>query len=530
MRDFIELNRHRGLSPRQQRLLHLESVYEGTQYAGLAPWRPSVGMVNGVMQPIPCEAREPIILGGLAREKVDKLMDRLVGEGRLPSIVGLSDAMNKIVTEDIDLVEALYLPILDLVVKGAGCLGFARLGASRYEPIYLDPTWCEPIMVSQVRGTRAFQIAAELRDLGVSLPAPARGDALAYSPDAWLDDLAFLRHEWVEEQEVASSPGGQPGTTEIWRFRRDYLPHVIVEYEHVRILSGDTAIPKWRLSERPRPHNWGTVPLVWVRNRGARPKDADGPSFLTPFLLSLDKATDRVESMKDDAVVDTCWPQLTEIDVRDQVAELNMANGITDVMSSSSSEVRRYRSQGSSPHVGYLEVSGAGVEAARKHLEDIDKRAERVTGIVDVDAEGGVLSGTALERRLEPTVAKVMAYRSRVGELLTVFVTKIGLVAGEDVSAMELQWPRVIQPTPEEIAQTATSLSTAAGGVPVLSQETAVEMFATTAGLASPEDEMKRLQASADQTLDRLRASMKASDGAEKAPDKGEAPEPDAEA
>ena len=510
MRESIELIRSRGLSPRQRRLLDLEAVYEGTSYAGLRPWRPSVQSVNGVMQTIPCSDREPIILSGLAREKVDKLMDRLVGEGRLPTMADLPDELEQILTEDLDLVEALYLPILDLVIKGAGCVGFARLGQKKIQPVYLDPTWCEPIFVSQTSSTRAYQIAEELKAFGVPMNPPAKGKALWHAEDAWLDDLAFLRHEWVVESEVADVANGQPGTTEIWRYRRDYTPTTIVDYQPIRITAGMNFLPKWVLAERPRPHNWGVVPLVWVRNRGARPDEVDGPSFLTPFLLSLDRAADRVESMKDDAVADSCWPQVMEIDVIDSVAQMNLANGLPDTQSSSSSEVRRYRSAGAEASVSYLETKGNGIESARKHLEDLDKRAERVTGIIDIDAEGGVLSGTALERRMEPTVAKVMSYRSRVSELIKVLVDKLATVLGVDASAMKLQWPRVIPPTPEEIAQTAQALSTASGGLPVVSQETAVEMFATLAGLDSPQDEMARIQGATDDALTRLRASIDA--------------------
>ena len=513
MEDIIEHIRMLGLTPRQQRLLDLEAIYEGTYYDALKPWNPGVEMVNGFLQRVPCDERAPSVQVGAVTEKVDKLLDKLVAQGKMPQISGISDRLETILTEEINLEESLYLPTLDLVVKGSGCLGFVRPDGKTFEPLQLDPVWCEPVLVMHAGGARAAQIAEELERLGVRLPTPQPGNYLFVPEGAWRDDVVFLRHEFVWEEELSSSYSGVPGTTVRWRRRRDYLPTMILEYEDVRVLSEDAREVRWELSSPPRPHNWGTVNAVWVRARGARPEDVDGPSFIRPALQKLDKAADLAASRLDDSVASIAWPQLIERDVKDVVAEANEANGYYDQNTQSplSSEVRRYRSMDSTKpgEVKILEVSGEGAKVGREHVAELMKHVDRLTGIRDIDPQlaAGTLSGVAIERMMETTIARVNAYRGRVSELIRYLAWKIGRVIGEDASGIRIDWPPIVSPTAVELGELGEKLMRAAGG-PVVSVETAAKIFAGAAGLEDVNAEVEALNRESEVRLAAVRRTM----------------------
>lgn len=505
MDDWNELNALRGLSPRQRRLLHLEALVMGTGYADLEPW----DAVDQYGVPVPACERQPQVQIGILAEKVTKLTRRLSGSGAFPAIDGvepIKDALAQLRLE-----RALPLAARDLVAKGTGVIGFARVGnaqSGRFEPLLLEPEWCEPLFVAQAGGERARQLSAELADLGVTMPEPPE--------DADSHDLVFLRHEWRVDEEVAGAGGGVPRKTKTTRHRRDYLPQVILEYRPIEVGSGDQFAPKWELAEPPRPHNWGVVPVVWIRSPWAKPGDIDGPSFITPELETLARAADYTESLATDSVGKIAWPQLALIDLKDKVDAANRELGAFDLgiapkRSSSSAEVMELKS--SSPQfqgkAQILEINGQGPTVAATHVERLKAHADRLTGLADFDQAkaAGTLSGVALERMMEPLIATVEEWRGPLGDGLVLLCRKIGQVLGQAVEPV-VRWPRVVAVTPADLSAAAQALSTATGGQAVVSQETAAKIFAQLAEIPDVEQELARLDEDADAAMQRAKNAL----------------------
>lgn len=508
MDDFNELNALRGFSPRQQRLLDLEAHADGTAYEDLAEWT-----ARGAMgEPLPCCARKPSVQVGLIPEKVTKLTRRLSGAGNVPAFDGVDEIKDALAELRID--RTLPTVARDVVIKGAGAIGFARIGnaaTGRFEPLFLDPVWCEPVFVAQAASARARQIAGELAAAGVPLTAPAPGDALFAPEDADSHDLCFLRHEWRHDEEIAATTGGAPRQTRSVRRRRDYLPNVIVDYEPVEILADTDTAPEWQVAGKPRPHGWGVVPIVWIRSPLARAGSSEGPSFITPEIESIAEAVDYTQSMANDSVRAIAWPKLALIDLKDRVQELNRELGVlAPKPSSSSAEVMELRSSGSvGGRVQILEPTGEGPKLAANHIAEMQRHVDRLTGLVDFDQAkaSGTLSGVALERMMEPLVSTVSEYRGPIGDGLILLARKIGVVLKKPVSPT-LRWPRVISVTPSDLLAAAQALTAATGGQAVMSRDTAARIFAQLAEIADVGAEINALNADAEAALAAARAAM----------------------
>ena len=503
MDDFLELNAMRGLSARQRRLLELQALYEDTHYDHLEDW--GARDLNG--EPLPVRARKPAVLLGLASEKVNDLVRDLTGADAGPNIEGIEGIREAV--NDLRLEHNLSLAVTDLVVKGACCVGVARLPEGMWEPVILAPEWCEPVFAAQAGSERAANLAAEFAALGVALPAPRRRDHLWVPPQARSDDLVCLRHEWVVDEEVAARHGGQPRETVRWRYRRDYLPHVILEYRPLRVTGTNLRAPRWELAEAPRPHQWGVVPLVWERAPGARPGDVDGPSLLSAPVRSLARQADVLESLAGDSVAKIAWPQLATVDLQDRVDEASEFAGGAP-MPASSAYVLEFRSTTQTQgQVKILEVSGEGVKLAADMVQRAKRRIEDLTGLVDFDQDvgGGALSGTALERVMRPWIATVRAWRVPLERLVVKLCAKLGAIEGVAVKP-QVAWPRIIETTPQDLVAAAGALVQATGGAPVMSQETAIRVLGRIAALPDVEQEVATVMGRHGETLEGMREEL----------------------
>lgn len=502
---WMHANALRGYTPRQRRLLLLEAIYEGTQYEHLKPWKPEVDK-DGKSVPR-CE-RAPSVRLGLAKSKVDRVHDLLVGQGRFPTLAGASEGLAKLVLETLNAEESVALPVFDLLVKGSGAIAVHKHGG-RFVPVYLDTTFSEPIFASQAGTERARLVAEEMEQLEVSLPAPAAGEYLFVPEGSDPDEVIFVRHQFPFDDEVAGvhHAGDIQGVR--WMRRRDYFPTVTLEYEDIRLGRDTVRVGAWKLDERPRPHNWGVVPVAWARSPRARPDVPDGPSFLTPHLISLDEAADYAASRKDDSVDAIAWPQEYGIDVQDaDFAALDEA-GRKDHNVGSSLAIRSFESTGQHQgQVGVFEISGSGPKSAEEHISDLSRHAERVSGVLGHDPERvkGALSGTAMERMEAPTVSTVNAWRRSVASLIYRLAYKAAKISGEaEPAGLTVAWGDIFAATAEDITAWAGALTSASGG-PVMSRETAVMRFAAVAGIEDPESEVKRMESDLEDALARARS------------------------
>lgn len=508
--NWEEQSARRGLSPRQNRLLDLEAIVEGTSYDLLKDW--SEQGPRG--EPVPCRKRKPLVQLGLPGQHVSKLVRALTGERAYPVIVG-ADAIQKEM-EQARVRQTMPLAVRDLVVKGSGAIGFSRLGdaaSGAFEPLYLDTTWCSPLFVAHVATDRARALREELERFGVRLPEPRWEGEYFWTPEgATSHDLVFLRNEWVVDVEVPSTIGSTDTDTVRTRYRRDYLPHVIIDYLPIRVVSWSHEPMAWKVDGEPRPHDWGVVPVAWARSPGAKPADIDGPSFLTPEILSLSVAADYTKSLANDSVRKIAWPQLGMIDAQDPRRDINREQDPSrrdEAMPSGSDYVVQVQSRtGHQAKLEVLEINGEGPRVAEEHIASLKSEIASITGMVDFDQSkaAGTLSGAALERMLEPKIATVDEWRVPVKELLVGVMRLLAHVSGKAIKP-ELKWPDMVQPTPPEIAAMAASLATATGGA-VMSQEAAVELLARYMGTTNTAQEIKRLKGDAETAMEAARKRL----------------------
>jgi len=506
--DFIALNKLRGFSPRQQRLLELEAVYHSTQYAGLPPWEQEMAFDGQAVRPLCGHEREPRLKAGLIEEKVETLIDMLVGEGRFPTI-GLKD---KDLGKQIDAVrmgKRIRGPARDLVVKGSGALEIGLLDGNRIEAKHLRPEWCEPIFVSKAGRPRALQLVEELAALDVTLPASRSESEHLWTPEgAASDELCFLRYEYVYHEEEAARDGASGNVT--WRHRVDFTPTLTVYYYDVQVYEDTTSAVVWRVSSVLQ-HGWGVVPVAWARTPDAEDGEPDGPSLITEALRSICEAADRMLTRKDASVSVVSNPKAYTIDLEDLVANVNADKGMPTGWRASSGEVLTFQSGGEGKaQIGLLEPTGKGPEVAKAHFDDLVSQAARVSRVLAHDPQqaAAVQSGVALQRMMEPTLQRLGTYRVAVGELIEAFVTKAAAVLGRAVPVVEVQWPPAIRLTPTDLQATAQALSTASGGAALISQETAVRLFATAAEIEDPDAEVALVAADADEAMQRAKDAL----------------------
>ncbi|MFA9272700.1 MAG: hypothetical protein ACEQSX_18510 [Baekduiaceae bacterium] len=496
----------RGLTARQQHLLEMAARARGTYYEdqGLLPWWPSLQRdAWGRIRPIGCHEREPGVQYGLLGQKVQRLLDGLCAEGKLPRIKGAPQSLVDLLMEDLDYVDEVYPIAFDLIVKGSACGGAARIGkgaSRRFDPVYIDPVFATPFFPGSVGTEEAQEFAEELDELGIPRDEPDDPRQFLFVPAmARRKDLVALRYMpmWVDRD-----------TGDLWRSRTDYLPNIIVNYRPVKVTTDTQFAPEW-IPEDIDPHGWGFIPLVWIKSRGATADDIDGPSLFTPELTKLSYAIDLGQSLRHDSLRNICQPQLTTIDVADKVAAGETFSGLQiPQQESGSGTVMEFESTGQYPSVTVTEPKGTGLAAAKDTVNDFMTRGDQLSGVIEHDQEkaAGALSGVAMEKILAPTVATIKGYQRPITRYTKEIIFVLAQLTLDAVTqkGITCEWPRVISPSPEDIQQYVTAMSRACGGEPVISQETAVGLVAAFLEISDPEKEWARVQAHAEELADRL--------------------------
>lgn len=498
----------RGLTERQLRLLTLAAHARGTAYRdqGLLPWWPALQRdAYGRISPIGCHEREPGVQYGLLGEKARKLIDKLCGGDRLPALKGVPDRVLDVLMFELELVDSIEAQVFDLVVKGVCCGGVARIGrgsSRRLDPVYIDPAFATPFWPGSAGSPEAEAHARDLDRFGVPRAAAAPGEFLAVPPGAGRSTLIALRYEptWLD-----------PDKNEVWRSRTDYLPNIIVNYRPMRVLSDTAYAPEW-VPEALEPHDWGLVPLTWVKAPGGVPEEIDGPSLFSPELVKLSYAVDLAESMRHDSIRNICQPQLTLIDLADKVRSTDTFAGLPiPGQESGSGTVMEFESTGDHPSATVTEPAGTGLASVAAAISALIDRAEKVSGLVEHDQSkaAGAMSGVAMEKLIEPTIATVKRYQRPVARLIRDLAILAGALMAVPVDPTKVlaQWPRVVSPTPDDLAKAVDGFQKACGGGAVLSQETAVLLFGAFAELADPEAEWARVKAAAQDLEDKMFAA-----------------------
>lgn len=532
-------------SERHQRLMGLRAIYEETRYthpdvseqlaegssAPLLPWHVRDTATG---QPIPERKRRPLVELGTATDIVDDLADLVCSDDALPDIAepddmpeqAWSDVYDRTWERGLDLADLLPEATRDLLVTGSLCLAWhrpsevegerdgqaMRLGV--YEAVSIPTEWAEPLFASQVDTPKGRAWAAELADAGAPVDEDEAGALLPSWPGARSHDAVMVRHQWCRDEAVPG-PRGEvaPRHLRTW-FRRDYIAGAIVDYRPVVVASGSQQVPTFE----PLPVEATGYPYpqaVWVRARGAKPGEPDGRSVISRAVRLLTEQADRLQSFGVDSAKLTAAPQQVEIDTEDLAARARLmatagtpGGALSGAMlgqeAGPSAVIQRRSRQDAQGKVEYLEPSGAGAEVCRTEVDRLTSAAYRTARVFRHDPAqlAGVVSGTALERMMRPTISKVGGIRSvltrGIRSLLRSFGAGLAVDLGASVDdyaiaeAADVVWPPVVTPTMQDVqsfAQGAVGLL-AAG---VLSPETVARRAAAMLGVDDVEAELERL-------------------------------------
>ena len=531
LEQWYECNALRGWNPRAQWLLGLEDSYRGNLYAalravyersdgtyqGLANWSPS-RTSNGCY--IPAAQRQPGVQAGLIADKVDRLVQLLVGAERgmvlrLKNAAGETTTDNDalaelddILRDELQLWHLGQLPALDLVVKGSACFGFSLPDPDgSFHGAYLGTEWCDVVFASQVKGAKARKIATDLATL------PGVAEQLAQDDDGWhlvapMDaaplDLAFVRYQYRWDEEVAINDNGTATQTVINWLRRDYLPNAILEYQPVSLLEDELPpISFTYLPEQSEPHDWGIIPLVWMVPMGTVPGEMDGPSLLTRPVRDMATQADYAMSFMGDSHAFNSSGLLTIINARVRGRRADMqATGDpsiydADIPTDAGGLLELEGENGANAML--LETSGRAMDTGLQLVRELDKMIQQRTGVVEPPPEsaGGALSGTAMERLMQRLIGKANEYRGPYAHGIKQLVAKLLYVAerigrvtgaGDGARAM-VEWPKIVEQTADDVLAWATAFGTAAERG-LLPQAEAVRQFAQKIGYDGDAEEL----------------------------------------
>lgn len=499
LEHWFELNALRGWNPRAAWLLGLEDSYTGDLYAslrsvyehsngaaqGLADWSPS-RTASGCY--IPASKRAPGVSAGMLGDKVDRLVQLLVGEERGIVVKITDDAqaadssgkastsadnpamdeLERVLDEDVALHHLLQLPVLDLIVKGSGVFGFARPEADGpFVGVYLGTEWCDAVFASQVKNGKARAIAhglAEIPELRRHLGQDSDGWHLIAPKGAKPLDLAFVRYQYRWDEEVAREPNGTATKTIINWIRRDYLPNVIGEYKPVRLEEDQTPPVAFDfIPGASTPHNWGLIPLVWLTPSGTIPGQMDGRSLLTRPVRDMAMAADYALSFLTDSHAFNSAGLLTIINAQIRGVRADMADdgrdfGAADVPTDAGGVLHL---DGDNADAKLLESAGAPIDNGIAVLRELESMIQARTGVQEppADSAKGALSGTAMERLMQRLIGRVNSYRRPVATGVKAFVGKLvqvarltAAIAGlSETAHATTEWPRIVEQTADDV-------------------------------------------------------------------------------
>jgi hypothetical protein len=521
----MRLNELRGLHPRTAELLEKDAAYEGTAYEHLAPWEPFYALIDDCMCYLPQAQRAPSVQVGLVKDKVDSLLQKLAGEDKWATISVVEEAETTsddarqvdddsddalaIATADLLALrprQATILPLKDLALKGSGIFGFtAEPSGLNPALLYLPTQWCDAVLNSQVDGLKSESYATWLVNhvdgADAFLDVDGEGDnrRAFLKPVEGADplDLAFLTMQWRRDEEILDGQGHKR-TVSTW-FRRDYLADVIIDYDSITVEESASTLQVWK-AEPLKPHRWGLIPFVWMVPDGTEPGELDGEPMIGRQFMSMAKAADYTASKRDTAYSYNAFPRLGITDGKlEGEFQANPREGTNrDFAAGDPGAFLRIESrrQGTNASVQLLETTGAAIEKGIEHGTQLRKEASQLSGIQEIGRQdgAGAMSGTAVQRLQEPTVAVVKAYRSPIEEGWNLLWRKLSEVTGKHKgTALSWLWPAVLTMTAEDVQLWAQALLVARGG-PFITQKTATLMFGTAIGLEDPEAEWAAIE------------------------------------
>lgn len=453
---------------------------------------------------VPLKQRRPSAPYRLARVIVDAFTNMLFGEGRFPSIVVNGDA----VTQD----------FLQAVARAGGLPGkMMRARACGGATGTACMSW------SFIEGRPRFEVheskncfVHEWDDRDQLIPRTVT-ECYLYPKDVWNDVARRMdrKHFW---------------------YRRDWTPDEDIVFHPVEFKFGQEPVwqPDANASVR---HGDGVCHFVWMQNLPAPGIDGvpDYDGLLENFdsldtllsvvvrgaILNLDPTLklkmdpDMLQAVglrkgSDNALVvgtdgDADYLELAGQSITAGIALFNAMRGyVLEVAQCVIPDPNEVAARGTSslamkmmyaPMLGksdaHREQYGSGMARLLEPMYVVARR--HVRSFIDVKDEAtGEVQRVEATLVLPPRIERTPVLDDDGKPTGEVQVTRVPREPGEG-GEIDLQWGQRFQPTPDDQAKMATTLSTATGGKAFLSKQTATEVAAYTFG-RDPSEEWKRVQ------------------------------------
>jgi hypothetical protein len=497
-----------GIEERTFNLLDQRAVYEGTQYeqyevagelVNALPWYEDTDASG---QWIPVVHRKPYIQTGLEATLVNSVVDLTVGEGRFPAIEtpdqdkGTELLMEALGDENLGLEMAAEGLVVDLGVVASAAIGIRKYkdgDGLRFERLDFQTEWCSPVFVGERRTHRARMYAEDLGAAGVALPEDAQGPYFPAQPGARRDDLVFMRYEYP------FTSTARDGTVHTYWRRQDFTDTLAITYFDLEVEGvSSQAVPEAWEVETIEKHGIGSVPVVWMKGRGASHMDSEGRPILTQQLRSLVRGLDYAYSLWCDGVYASGAPTLVELDVIDPYASMQstvesgrkqsnvVATGPRAVLT------RLSRDNAGGGKVSYLETPST--EAFENLTERLEQQAHSAARMDKDDGKATqrIESRPAVERLMRRTLALVASYRKILTRGLKDLARKVLVASGEKGAVqIEVKWPQILDPAATDANAWAGALATAVTHR-FISQETAVGIMLEAVGSSQDIPEEQR--------------------------------------
>lgn len=298
------------------------------------------------------------------------------------------------------------------------------------------------------------------------------------------DNLRNLRIHYIVtgqtllSMDLGGPPPMPPGRDSIepqdnYWFIRDFFPQGEITWGPVRyddwnpvqgFVRPGYSLREWQVI----PHNLGFVPAVWIRNL---PNDCgvDGAGTWDD-AIDMSIELDYLISQMTRGTRYNCAPQLV---VTGEFAEDPSDEGVIRSPSHTIHLKGDWKGGDGTGTSGgdakLLEMSGKGMEVADKLCDRLRNMALEQIGAVRKDPEKlhGVLSGRAMEFLDEDAHDLVMELRRSYGDAMMEIVRKMVAALGlaVDTQSLKMVWPRLYQPTPEDLAHLIPALVQAASPI-----------------------------------------------------------------
>lgn len=383
--------------PRYEQLERYEAFYRGEQYDhqkydwwGMPPelWETQSPQVvqqppgfEVIAQGLSTRQKKPSVETNTAKAVVRRLTGLLFGEQRLPQVMVEQDPQTEALLEELRK-QMRFWPKWRSARNLGGAVGSVALTVHMRDSK----------MALEVHNSKHCKVLWR--------------DRRTWTPAAMLKTWSVLREEPVIDQKTNKVVGVREVE---WIYRRIITEIEDVVYKPVRAEGAKPEDFEWT----PDPalytkHDLGFFPGVWVQNHEDE-EELDGDADCEGAWKMID-VLDRLLSQMNKGVLQTCDP--TPWTATDPKQSGAAAGSPVPLGSGSALEL------GKDGKAGFLEITGAGIEAAGKLADKLDKRIQALTRCIMVDpAEvgGSAVSSLAIKLMFEPMLTCADELRDQYG-------------------------------------------------------------------------------------------------------------------